>query len=128
MNYNSKWNSSKSVLIYLYTKTKKKASILFLSHNDKIWCTIDSKIPFTPKGDRFCEENFLRYQDLCYVNQSEASRNCFHTFEYYAVVGWYTRILSSYYLIDNIKLKINFIIIFNLISTYNCKFVTFWLL
>ena len=23
---------------------------------------------FTPKGGRFCEENFLRYLDLCYVN------------------------------------------------------------
>ena len=29
-----------------------------------------SKIPFTPKGGRFCEENFLKrnYLDLCYVN------------------------------------------------------------
>ena len=34
-------------------------------HNSAI---IDSKIPFTPKGGRFCEENFLRYLDLCYVN------------------------------------------------------------
>ena len=32
--------------------------------------TIDSKIPFTPKGDKFCEENFLLYLDLCYVKPS----------------------------------------------------------
>ena len=29
---------------------------------------IGSKIPFTPKGGRFCKENFLRHLDLCYVN------------------------------------------------------------
>ena len=33
-------------------------------------CTIGSKISFTPKEGRFCEENFLRYLDLCYVNPS----------------------------------------------------------
>ena len=31
-------------------------------------CNIGSKISFTPKGGRFCEENFLRYLDFCYVN------------------------------------------------------------
>ena len=31
-------------------------------------CTIGSKIPFTPKGGTFCEENFLSYLDLCNVN------------------------------------------------------------
>ena len=33
------------------------------------WCTIDSKISFTPKVGRFGEENFLRYLGLsmlCY--------------------------------------------------------------
>ena len=31
-------------------------------------CTNGSKISFTPKGGRFCEDNFLRYLGLCYVN------------------------------------------------------------
>ena len=31
-------------------------------------CTIGSKTPFTPKGGRFSEKNFLHYLDLCYVN------------------------------------------------------------
>ena len=30
--------------------------------------TNGSKIPFTPLKDRFCEDNFLRYLGLCYVN------------------------------------------------------------
>ena len=54
---------------------------------------MDSKIPFTFKGFRFFEKNFLRYLNLCYVNpandklkifplllavnQPEGSRNCF---------------------------------------------------
>ena len=29
--------------------------------------TIASKITFTPKSGRFCEENFMRYLDLCCV-------------------------------------------------------------
>ena len=55
--------------------------------SDDAPCTIGIKIPFTPKGGRFCEEFFLHYLDLCYVdhaihklktaNQSEASRNWF---------------------------------------------------
>ena len=28
---------------------------------------MDSKIPFTPNCGSFCEENFLRYLDLCFV-------------------------------------------------------------
>ena len=31
--------------------------------------TVGSKITFTPKGNIFFEENFLRYLDLCYVPQ-----------------------------------------------------------
>ena len=58
----------------------------------------DSKIPFAPLGGRFCETNFLRYLDLCYVNpayyksktfpllqaaiQSETSRNCHRKISY----------------------------------------------
>ena len=30
--------------------------------------TIGLKIPFTPKGSRFCEVNLLRYLNSCYVN------------------------------------------------------------
>ena len=30
-------------------------------------CITCIKILFTPKGGRFCKENFLRYLDLCYV-------------------------------------------------------------
>ena len=34
---------------------------------DRASCTICSKIPFIPKGSRYCEKNSLCYQGLCYV-------------------------------------------------------------
>ena len=33
--------------------------------------------PFNPKGCRFCEENFLRYLDSCYVNPAYHKLNTF---------------------------------------------------
>ena len=37
-------------------------------HECDVTNTNSSKIPFTPKGGRLSESNFLRHLDLCYVD------------------------------------------------------------
>ena len=41
---------------------------------------ISSKIAFTPKGNRFYQENFLRYLDLYYVNSAHHKLKTFPLF------------------------------------------------
>ena len=45
-------------------------------------CTINIKIPLGIKGGRFCEENFLRYLDLCYVNPTYHKSKTFESLYY----------------------------------------------
>ena len=44
-------------------------------------CTIDSKLTFIPKVDRFCKENLLRYLDVCYVNPT------YHILKIFPLIG-----------------------------------------
>ena len=59
---------------HLYFAYKSPLGTMFISQIalflKRVISTIGSKIPFTPKGGRFCEENHLCYLDLCYVSHS----------------------------------------------------------